>query len=65
MKGYCGVWPIKCRRGSKTNKSNCQFGKKSIFDWFVNSPIQDLFSQRPHYAMLSTGEKSPATIENA
>jgi hypothetical protein len=22
---YCGVWPIKCRRGSKTNKTNCQF----------------------------------------
>jgi hypothetical protein len=22
---YCGVWPIKCRQGSETNKSNCQF----------------------------------------
>jgi hypothetical protein len=22
---YCGVWPIKSRRGSKTNKTNCQF----------------------------------------
>jgi hypothetical protein len=20
-----GVWPIKCRQGFKTNKSNCQF----------------------------------------
>jgi hypothetical protein len=20
---YCGVWPIKCCQGSKTNKSNC------------------------------------------
>jgi hypothetical protein len=23
-----GVWRIKCRRGFKTNKSNCQFWKK-------------------------------------
>jgi hypothetical protein len=22
---YCGVWPIKCRQGVKTNKSSCQF----------------------------------------
>jgi hypothetical protein len=29
---YCGVWPIKCRQGSKTNKSTCQFWKKLIFD---------------------------------
>jgi hypothetical protein len=29
---YCGVWPIKCRQGVKTNKSNCQFWKKSTFD---------------------------------
>jgi hypothetical protein len=20
---YCGAWPIKCRQGSKMNKSNC------------------------------------------
>ena len=22
---YCGLWPIKCRRGYKKNKSNCRF----------------------------------------
>jgi hypothetical protein len=22
---YCGVWPIKYRQGSKTNKYNCRF----------------------------------------
>jgi hypothetical protein len=34
IRTYCGVWPInKCREGSKTNKSNCRFWKKSTFDW--------------------------------
>jgi hypothetical protein len=42
----CGVWPIKCRQGSKRNKSNCQFWKKLTFDWLVGEP-QDLFGQRP------------------
>jgi hypothetical protein len=28
---YCGLWPIRCRRGSKTNKSNCQAWKKSTY----------------------------------
>ena len=43
----CAVWPIKCRQGSKTNKSNCQFWKKLTFDWLVESPSQGLFGQRP------------------
>jgi hypothetical protein len=30
---YCSVWPIKCRQGSKTKKSNCEFWKKLTFDW--------------------------------
>jgi hypothetical protein len=30
---YCGVWPIKCRQGSKTNKSNFRFWKKLTLDW--------------------------------
>jgi hypothetical protein len=46
---YCGVWPIKCRQGSKTNKSNYQFWKKLTFDWLVESPNRDLFGQRPQY----------------
>jgi hypothetical protein len=42
-----GVWPIKCPRGSKTNKSNCQFWKNSTYNWLVDNPSQDLFGQRP------------------
>jgi hypothetical protein len=34
---YCNVWPIKCRQESKTNKSNCQFWKKSTCDWLVDN----------------------------
>jgi hypothetical protein len=36
---------FKCRQGSKTNKSNCEFWKKLTFDWFV----QDLFGHTPQY----------------
>jgi hypothetical protein len=36
LAGYCGAWPIKCRQGSKTNKSKCRFWKKLIFDWRVD-----------------------------
>jgi hypothetical protein len=25
---YCGIWSIKCRQGSKTNKSNIDFGRR-------------------------------------
>jgi hypothetical protein len=32
LAGYCGVWLIKCRQGSKTNKSKCRFWKKLTFD---------------------------------
>jgi hypothetical protein len=33
IRKYCsGVWPTKCHQGSKTNKSNCQFWIKLIFD---------------------------------
>jgi hypothetical protein len=39
---YCDVEPIKCCQGSKTNKSNCQFGKKSTYNWLVDHPSQDL-----------------------
>jgi hypothetical protein len=28
----------------KTNKSNCQFWKKSTYDWHVENPSQDLYS---------------------
>lgn len=31
--GYCGVWLVKCRQRSKTNKPNCKFCKKSTYDW--------------------------------
>jgi hypothetical protein len=44
---WYGVWPIKCCQGSKTNKSNCRFWKKSIYDWLVENRSQDLFGQRP------------------
>ena len=45
-----GQWDtMKCRRGSKTNKSNCQFWKKSTYDWLVDNPSQDLFGQKPQY----------------
>jgi hypothetical protein len=47
-KRYCGFWPIKCRQGFKTNKSNFQFWELT-FDWFVNNPSQDLFGQKPEY----------------
>ena len=30
MRSYCGVWPIRCCQGSKTNKSNCRFEKIDI-----------------------------------
>jgi hypothetical protein len=36
---YCGVWPIKCRQGSKTNKLNCQFWMKSTYDWLCREFI--------------------------
>jgi hypothetical protein len=42
---YCGVWPIKCRQGSKTDKSNCQVLKKSTYDWLVGNPSQDLLAR--------------------
>jgi hypothetical protein len=50
---YCGVWRIKYRPGSKTNKSNCQFRKNSIYDWLVDNPSQDLFGQKPQYCNSS------------
>jgi hypothetical protein len=53
IRTYSGVWPIKCRQGSKTNKSDCQFWKKLTFDWIVNNPGQDLFGQRPQYGVAS------------
>ena len=31
----CGLWPIRCRRGSKTNKSNCQVWNKFIYYWLL------------------------------
>ena len=31
----------------RTNKSNCQFWKKSTYDWLVDNPSQDLFGQKP------------------
>jgi hypothetical protein len=46
-----GVWPIKCRQGSKTNKSSCEFWKKLTFDWLVDNPSQDLFGQIPQYSI--------------
>jgi hypothetical protein len=46
-RSYCGVWPIKCRQGSKTNKSNSQFWKKLKFDWLLENPSQYLCDQRP------------------
>jgi hypothetical protein len=33
----CGVWKIKCRQGSKMNKSNCRFWRK------LNNPSQNLY----------------------
>jgi hypothetical protein len=44
---FGGVWLIKCRQGSKTNKSIYQFWKKLTFDWIEENPSQDLFGQRP------------------
>jgi hypothetical protein len=38
---YFGVWPIKCRQGSKTNKSNCSLWMKLTFDWVVDNPSHD------------------------
>ena len=48
---YCGIRPIKCRQVSKTNKSNCQFCKKLIFDCLGDNSSQDLFGQRPQYLL--------------
>jgi hypothetical protein len=57
---YCDVWPIKCRQESKTNKSNCQFRKKSTCDWLVDNSNQDLFGEKPQYTMrLMSSEVSP------
>jgi hypothetical protein len=31
---YCGLWPIKCRKGSEKYKSNCWFWEKLTIGWF-------------------------------
>jgi len=46
---YCGLWPIKYRQLSKTNKSNYQFWKNSTYDWLIDNLSQDLFGQRLQY----------------
>jgi hypothetical protein len=50
---YCGIWPIKCHQGSKTNKSKFRVWKQLTFDWLVDNPSQDLFGQRPQYTPKS------------
>ena len=42
---YYGVWPIKCRQGSKTNKSNCQFWKKPTYNKLVDNGFVIQFCQ--------------------
>jgi len=32
----CPVWPIKCRQGSKTDKSNCQFWENPRYDCLLD-----------------------------
>jgi hypothetical protein len=32
-------------------QSNCQFWKKSTYNWLVDNPSQDLFGQRSQYIM--------------
>jgi hypothetical protein len=44
-----GVWPNKCRQGSKTNKLNCEFWKKLTFDWLIVNLGRDLFGQTTQY----------------
>jgi hypothetical protein len=53
---YCGVWPIKYRQGSKTNKSNCRFWKKPTYDWLVEDLSQYLFGQRQQSGYLRVWE---------
>jgi hypothetical protein len=52
---YCDLWLIKCRQGSKMNKSNCRPWKKSTYDWLVDNPSQDLIGQKPQHTKSGQG----------
>jgi hypothetical protein len=60
---YCGVWPIKCRQGSKTDKSNCQVLKKSTYDWLVGNPSQDLLARDHIMQVYYSGAAFSFTFE--
>jgi hypothetical protein len=49
---------MKCRQGSKTDKSNSQFWKKLKFDRLLESPSQYLCDQRPSNAAIAKKKKS-------